>query len=176
VCLPAFVSSDHDGSLGCCAAIPNRRFWWDSEHSSVMKRSQGHRCMSGVSHLKKAEQRLKTCKDYTFCRESYGQSCFGTLNESYSSILTQQRTINAAYYSKLLKDRVKPSFRSKRRRWSFKSVCLLHDNARPHTAAVTTGTLEEMHWEVVTPPPPNSPDLSSADFYLFGPFREAVKG
>jgi hypothetical protein len=36
------------------------RFLHDSEHSSVMKRSQGPRCMTGVSHLKKARQGLKT--------------------------------------------------------------------------------------------------------------------
>jgi hypothetical protein len=42
------------------------------EHSSVMKRSQGPRCMTGVSHLKKAGYRLKTCEDYAFCRGSYG--------------------------------------------------------------------------------------------------------
>jgi hypothetical protein len=30
---------------------------------------QGSRCMTGVNHLKKAKQRLKTCEDYTFCRE-----------------------------------------------------------------------------------------------------------
>jgi hypothetical protein len=30
------------------------------------------RCMAGLSHLKKAEQRLKTCEEYTYCREGYG--------------------------------------------------------------------------------------------------------
>jgi hypothetical protein len=29
--------------------------------------------MIGVSHFKKAGQRLRTCEDCTFCRESYGQ-------------------------------------------------------------------------------------------------------
>jgi hypothetical protein len=29
-----------------------------------------------VDHLKKARQRLKICKVYTFCRESYGQHFF----------------------------------------------------------------------------------------------------
>jgi hypothetical protein len=29
--------------------------------------------MTGVNHLKKAEQRLKTCEDHTFCRGSYDQ-------------------------------------------------------------------------------------------------------
>jgi len=33
--------------------------------------------MTGVSYLKKAEQRVKTCKDYTFSRESYGRHFLG---------------------------------------------------------------------------------------------------
>jgi histone-lysine N-methyltransferase SETMAR len=82
--------------------------------------------------------------------------------------VTEQRTINADYYSNLLQEPEKPGFRSKRRGSSVKSVCLLHDNARPHTAAVTTGTLEEMHWEVL-PHPAYSPDLAPDDFHLFGP-------
>jgi len=72
--------------------------------------------------------------------------------------LIEQRTTNTAYYSKLLKDRVKSAFRLKRRTPTVKSVCLLHDNAGPHTAAVTTGTLEGMHWEVL-PHPAYSPDM-----------------
>jgi len=53
--------------------------------------------------------------------------------------------MKARYYSELLKHRIKPpAFRSKRRGRSFKSVYLLN-KARPHTAALTTGTLEEMH-------------------------------
>jgi hypothetical protein len=58
----------------------------------------------------------------------------------------QERPMYAACYSKLFKGWVKPVFRSKWRGQSVKSVCLLHDNARPHTAAVTTRTLEGMHW------------------------------
>jgi len=58
----------------------------------------------------------------------------------FVDLLIENRTINAAYHSKLLKDRIKPAFRSKRRGRSVKSVCLLHGNARPHTAAVTTET------------------------------------
>jgi hypothetical protein len=91
---------------------------------------------------------------------------------SFIDFLSEQRTINADYYSKLLKDLVKlPAFRSKRRGRSVKSVCLLHDNSRPHTAAVTTGTLEELHWKV-QPHPAYSPDLAPSDFHLFGPLKE----
>jgi hypothetical protein len=43
-------------------------------------------CLTIVIHLKKSGDRLKTCEDYTFCRESYGQrSFFGNLKASYSS-------------------------------------------------------------------------------------------
>jgi hypothetical protein len=63
----------------------------------------------------------------------------GTL---FIDFLIEQRTINAAYYS----SKVSLSFKTKRCQ-SVKSVCLLHDNARPYTAAATTGTLKETHWE-----------------------------
>jgi hypothetical protein len=44
--------------------------------------------MTAIRHLKKAEQRLKTWEDYTFCRENYGQPYFseGILTASYSLI------------------------------------------------------------------------------------------
>jgi hypothetical protein len=43
----------------------------------AMKGFQGPWCMTGLSHLKKAEQRLKTSEEYTFCRGSYDQSFLG---------------------------------------------------------------------------------------------------
>jgi len=42
-----------------------------------------------------------------------------------------------------------------------------------HTAVVTTGTLEEMHWQIL-PHPVYSPDLVPSDFHVFGPPREAL--
>jgi histone-lysine N-methyltransferase SETMAR len=92
-----------------------------------------------------------------------------------TDILKKQRAIKANYYSKLLKDRVKAPFRSKRRGRSVKSVCLLHDNARPYAAAVTTGTLQETHWEVL-PHPASSSDLAPSDFHMFGPLKETRGG
>jgi histone-lysine N-methyltransferase SETMAR len=40
---------------------------------------------------------------------------------------------------------------------------------------VTTGALEEMHWEVL-PHPTYSPNLAPSDFHLFGPLKEALGG
>jgi hypothetical protein len=145
----------------------------------VTKRSQEPRHMNEISHLRKAEQRLKTCEDYTSCRKITASVFFwggGTLKASvlFIGFLTEQRIINATFYSKLLKDRVKPpAFRSKRRGRSAISVCLLHDKARMHTAAVTTGTLKEMQWEVL-PHPAYSPDLVPSDFHLLSPIKEAL--
>jgi hypothetical protein len=114
MCVPAFfVSNSHDvrtsGSFSCCAAhccyISDQReretcwdFRGDSEHSSVMKRSQGRRCMTGVSHLKKAEQRLKICGDYIYCKENNGQRLWDF--QLVIDFLIEQQTINAAFCSK----------------------------------------------------------------------------
>ena len=54
-------------------------------------------------------------------------------------------------------------------------VILLHDNARPHTAALTQEKLDQFHWEKLEHPP-YSPDLSPCDFHLFGPLKEALGG
>jgi hypothetical protein len=40
---------------------------------------------------------------------------------------------------------------------------------------VTTGTLQEMHWEVL-PQPVYSPDLTPSDFHLFGPLIWGLGG
>jgi ribosomal protein L31E len=136
-----------------------------------MKRSQGPRCITRISRLKKDEQRLKTWEDYTFWRNVTAVA-WGSQGVSFIKFLIGQRTINASYYSKLLRDRIKAASRSKRRDRSVKSVCLLHDKARPHTAVVTTGTLEQMHWEVL-PHPVYSPDPAPRDFKLFGSLKEA---
>jgi hypothetical protein len=131
--------------------------------------------MLAVSHLKKVELRLKTCEDFTFCRERWS-AFFGTLQGVLVIVsLIEQRTIDTAYYSKLLKVRVTPVFPSKRRGRSVKSVCLLHDKARPHTAAVTTGTLEKCIGEYCSHSN-YSLDPAPSDFHLFGALKEAPGG
>lgn len=93
----------------------------------------------------------------------------------YVDFLRTQRTINAAYYSNLLKTHVKPAYRSKRRSIPARSAILLQDNARPHTARLTLDTISELGWEVLEHPP-YSPDLSPCDYHMFGPLKEALGG
>ena len=75
----------------------------------------------------------------------------------------------------MLTDRLKPAIRSKRRGLLSKGVVLLHDNARPHTAAHTAETLRKLKFDVMAHPP-YSPDLAPSDYHLFGPLKEALRG
>ena len=52
---------------------------------------------------------------------------------------------------------------------------LLHDNARPHTAAHTAETLRKLKFEVMAHPP-YSPDFALSDYNLFGPLKESLRG
>lgn len=88
--------------------------------------------------------------------------------------LHERRTINAAYYCQILTE-VRLAYRSKRRDLPIRKVILLHDNARPHTAAQTVQKLDQLGWETLEHPP-YSPDLSPCDFHLFGPLKEALGG
>jgi len=54
-------------------------------------------------------------------------------------------------------------------------VLLLHDNARPHTAAHTVDTLRALKFDVLKHPP-YSPDLAPSDFHLFGCTKEHLRG
>ena len=58
------------------------------------------------------------------------------------------------------------SIQNKRRGLLTSGVVLLHDNARPHTAARTRTLLEQFRWDVFDHPP-YSPDLAPSDFHLF---------
>lgn len=54
-------------------------------------------------------------------------------------------------------------------------VILLHDNARPHSAALVKEALLELNWEVLQHPP-YSPDLAPSDFYLFRSLANNIQG
>ena len=54
-------------------------------------------------------------------------------------------------------------------------LLLLHDNARPHSAALTREKLAQMYW-IALEHPPYSPDLSPYDYHMFGPLKEVLGG
>jgi hypothetical protein len=47
------------------------------------------------------------------------------------------KTVNTERYSAMLKDKLKPAIRGKRKGLLSKTVLLHHDNARPHATAAT---------------------------------------
>jgi hypothetical protein len=53
-------------------------------------------------------------------------------------------SITSATYYGMLQEGLKPAIRSKRRGRLSEGVLLLHDNARPHTAACTLETLRKL--------------------------------
>jgi histone-lysine N-methyltransferase SETMAR len=71
-------------------------------------------------------------------------------------------TGNSERYSAMLKVKLIPTIRSKRRGLLSKTVLLHHDNAQPHTAAATIETIQKLNFKLL-PHPPYSPDLSASD-------------
>ena len=78
-------------------------------------------------------------------------------------------------YCDMLQRELKLAIRSKRRGKLPKEILLLHDNARPHTAAHTLETLKQLKWEAMEHPA-YSPDLAPSDFHLFGLLKDALRG
>jgi histone-lysine N-methyltransferase SETMAR len=70
---------------------------------------------------------------------------------------------------------LRPAIRTERGGSLSQGVVLLHDNARPHTAAHTTNTLQQLNWELLEHPA-HSPDLAPSGFHLFGPLKNALRG
>ncbi|GFG30848.1 hypothetical protein Cfor_10263, partial [Coptotermes formosanus] len=64
---------------------------------------------------------------------------------------------------------MKPAIRPKRRKRQ-DSVFFLQDNARPHTAALTTATLPKLKWDVL-PHAAYSPDSAQSGYHLFGSMK-----
>ena len=80
-------------------------------------------------------------------------------------------TVNAAAYIKTLV-KLRRAIHDKRHNINVK---LLHDNARPHVAAVVRQKIAEFGWEVLQHPL-YSPHLAPSDFHLFGPMKKFLAG
>ena len=74
-------------------------------------------------------------------------------------------TINADAYCETVR-KLRWAIQNKRRGMLSSGIVLLHDNARPHTAARTAQLLQQFRWEVFDHPP-YSPDLAPSDYHLF---------
>lgn len=55
-------------------------------------------------------------------------------------------------------------------------VCLLHDDARLHTANVAKQLLDFFGWNFLNSPPHYSPDFAPSDYYLFTSLKMYVSG
>jgi len=84
-------------------------------------------------------------------------------------------TINSQNYCDVLRTKLKPAIRSKRRGKLRKDVISLRDNSRLHTANQTVERVNELGFGL-TEHPPYSPDLAPSNFHMFGPMKEALRG
>jgi len=75
----------------------------------------------------------------------------------------------------LVLEKVRAAYQMKRRGFPIQDVLLLHDNARPHSAALTLEKFAQMYWTALEHPP-YSPDLSPCDYHMFGHLKEALGG
>jgi len=83
-------------------------------------------------------------------------------------------TMNAAAYCDTL-TRLPRAIQNKRRGMLSRGVCLLHDNARPHSAHITTALLEKFKWDTLDQPP-YSPDLAPSHFHLILHLKQRFAG
>ena len=83
-------------------------------------------------------------------------------------------TINSAAYCETLK-KLRREIQNKRRGMLSRGVLLLHDNALPHTAALTQNLITSFGWEQIDHPP-YSPDLAPSDFHLFLHLKKFLAG
>ena len=88
-----------------------------------------------------------------------------------AEFLERGRTITAARYVQTL-HKLRRALRDKRPGRNF---IILHDNARPHAARLTSEAIAKMGWEVL-PHPSYSPDLAPFDYHLFGFVKDQLRG
>lgn len=90
----------------------------------------------------------------------------------YWELLPPNFSINAQVYCEQL-DRLAQAISELRSNLSH--IRFLHDNARPHTARVTSQKLLNLGWEVLIHPP-YSPDMAPTDYHLFLTLARSISG
>jgi len=88
--------------------------------------------------------------------------------------LPQGTTTNSAVYCETLK-KLRRAIQDKMRGMLSATILLLHDKARPHSAAQTQDLITSFRWEQMDPPP-CSPDLAPSDFHLFLHLKKFLGG
>jgi hypothetical protein len=79
--------------------------------------------------------------------ENHGNCLLGQEGSFLVDILPRGDTTNAAAYCETLK-RLRQAIQNKLRGILTRGLCLLHDNARAHTARVTQELLQTTKWDV----------------------------
>ncbi|KAF7493633.1 Histone-lysine N-methyltransferase SETMAR [Sarcoptes scabiei] len=87
-------------------------------------------------------------------------------------LLPPDQKLTADLFSEQL-DRLKEAIDLKRPELAQYGVVLLYDNARPHINLNTRLKIVDLGWEVLLHPP-NSPDLSPCDYYLFKSLQNSL--
>jgi len=83
-------------------------------------------------------------------------------------------TITADVYCEML-TKLRRAIQNRRRGKLSSGIVLLHDNARPHTAARTKEKIRDFGWELFDHPP-YSPDLAPSDYFLFLHLKQWLGG
>ena len=83
----------------------------------------------------------------------------------YIDYLEKGKTVTGLYYAELL-GRFDVKLQKKLPHLAKKKMLFHHNNAPAHTSALATIKLVELDQEL-QPLPPNSPDLTPCDFFLF---------
>jgi len=88
-----------------------------------------------------------------------------------AEFLERRQTITAAPYVQTL-HKLRRALRDK---CPGRNIIILHDNARPHTACLTSEAIAKVGWEVL-PHSSYSPDLAPCDYHLFGFVKDQLRG
>jgi len=99
-----------------------------------------------------------------FSQKNHGHFS-GTKGILLIDFLERGLTINADAYCENVR-KLRRAIQKKRHGMLSSGIVLLHDNARPHTAARTAELLQQFRWEVFDHLP-YSPNLTPSDYYLF---------
>ncbi len=97
----------------------------------------------------------------------------GVVHQKYLS-KGRNSTVNVERYSKTLFN-LRTSIKNKHSSSLSHGVVFLHDNARPHVAALTQSFLKDFCWDILSHPP-YSLDLAPSDFELITKLKPALRG